>query len=93
MKIDIKHVAKLANLPLTPEEEEKYGKELPKILDYFNKLNELDTQNVEPTFSVIDLSNVMRNDEVLPSLSQDEALKNAPKKENGLIKVETIFKK
>lgn len=83
MKIDVKHVAKLANLPLTSEEEEKYSEQLSQILDYMEQLNQVDTSNVEPTFNVSGQNNVMREDETEPSLSQEEALQNAPNKEDG----------
>lgn len=63
MKIDVVKVAKLANLPLTKEEEEKYSKQLAKILDYMEKLNQVDTSDVDATFNVTGLSNVMREDE------------------------------
>jgi len=61
MKINVKHVAKLANLPLSQNEEEKYAKQLSKILDYMEKLNQADTLGVEPTFNVSGLSNVTTN--------------------------------
>lgn len=63
MKIDVVKVAKLANLPLTPAEEKKYSKQLSKILDYIEKLNQVDTSDVYPTFNATGLSNVMREDE------------------------------
>ena len=63
MKIDVVKVAKLANLPLTKEEEEKYGKQLSKILEYMEKLNQVDTSKVDATFNVTGLSNVTREDE------------------------------
>lgn len=63
MKIDVVKVAKLANLPLSKEEEEKYSKQLSKILDYMEKLNQVDTSDVDATFNVTGLSNVMREDE------------------------------
>ncbi len=91
MKIDVKKVAKLANLPLTPEEEEKFGQQLDETLDYIKTLNEIDTAHVEPTHSVTGLTNVMRPDEPKASLSQDEALQNAKSKQNGFFKVKAIF--
>lgn len=99
MKIDVKHVAKLANLPLTPEEEEKYSEQLSKILDYIEQLNEVDTlrqgsgqaSEVEPTFNVTGQSNVMREDETAGCLSQEEALSNAPKKKNGMFETKGVF--
>lgn len=85
MKIDVKKVAKLANLPLSSGEEEKYSEQLSKILDYIDQLNKVNTSNVDPTYNVSGLSNVMRKDEVTESLSQDEALSNASNKRNGFI--------
>ncbi len=90
-KDQVKHVAKLANLPLTTEEEERYSEQLSKVLDYIDQLNQVDTSNVEPTFNVSGQSNVMREDETAPSLSQDEALQNAPKKENGFFVTKGVF--
>lgn len=90
-KGQVKHVAKLANLSLTSEEEEKYFVQLSETLDYVEQLNEIDTKNVEPTHSVTGLSNVMRSDETEPSLTQDAALQNAKGKENGFFKVKAIF--
>lgn len=62
MKIDVKHVAKLANLPLTSEEEKKYADQLSKILEYIEQLNRADTSKVEPTFNVSGQENVMAED-------------------------------
>lgn len=90
-KDHIKHVAKLANLPLTEEEEEKLGEQLSQTLDYVNKLEEISTKDVEPTSQVTGLENVTREDEVLPSLSQEEALKNAKSTYQGYIKVKAIL--
>ena len=92
MKIDIAHIAKLANLPLTPEEEKKYEAQLSQILEYINKLNEVDTENIEPTFNVTGLKNALREDKVCQSLSQENALQNASSKKNGLFETQGIFK-
>ena len=78
----VKKVAKLANLPLSQEEEEKYSEQLSKILEYVKQLNSVNTDGVEPTFNVSGLNSVMRNDKSEKSLTQDEALQNASKKEN-----------
>ncbi len=91
MKIDVKHVAKLANLTLTADEEEKLGKQLSETLDYVNKLEEIDTKDVEPTSQVTGLENVTREDEVFPSLAQEEALKNAKNTQDGFIVVKAIL--
>lgn len=91
MKIDITHVAKLANLPLSDEEKEKYTKQLSEVLDYIAKLNELDTTNIEETSQVTGLTNITREDTTLPSLPQEDALSQAKNKFNGLFAVKGIF--
>lgn len=91
MKINVKHVAKLANLPLTDDEEEKYSEQLSKILDYIDQLNQVDTSEVEPTFNVSGQRNVMRNDEIGECLPQEEALSNAKVKKEGFFSVKKIF--
>lgn len=91
IKIDVKKVAQLANLPLTPEEEEKYTEQLSKILDYVEQLNSVDTSEVEPTFNVTGQSNAMSEDETVPGLSQEEALSNAPKKKDGMFETKGVF--
>ncbi len=90
-KKDVEYVAELARLELTDQEKEKYAIQLGKILDYICKLKELDTQNIEPTSHVLGLENVMREDEVKPSLGQDEILSNAPQKEDGYFKVKKVI--
>lgn len=93
MKIDVKKVAKLANLPLTSDEEEKYSEQLSKILDYVEQLNKVDTEGVEPTFNVTELSNVMRKDEVGDcTISQEDVLSNASAKKDGFILTKGVFK-
>ena len=91
MKIDIKHVAKLANLPLSKDEEGKLGKQLEETLKYIESLNEIDTKNVEPTDHVTGQENVLREDKTAPSLSQDEALSNAKSKHSGMFKVKAVL--
>ena len=91
VEIDVKYVAHLARLALSPEEEQKIGAQLNHILTYIEKLNELDVSNVEPTAHAVPLVNVTRPDETRPSLSQDEALRNAPVRANGLFVVPKII--
>jgi aspartyl-tRNA(Asn)/glutamyl-tRNA(Gln) amidotransferase subunit C len=88
--IDIKYVAHLARLALTPEEEQKIGAQLESVLHYIEKLKEVDVSGVEPTAHAFPLVNVTRPDEVQPSLSNEEALRNAPAKANGLFMVPKI---
>ena len=88
--IDVKYVAHLARLKLSGEEEAKFGSQLGQILGYIAKLNELDVSQVEPTAHAVPLVNVTRADETRPSLSNEEALRNAPAKANGLFMVPKI---
>ncbi len=91
MKINVSHVAQLANLPLTDEEKNKLETQLSETLDYVKQLEEIDTKGVEPTSQVTGLENVFREDETAPSLSQEEALKNAKSQYNGFFKVKAIL--
>lgn len=88
----VKHVAKLANLPLSVEEEEKYSEQLSKILEYIDQLNQVDTSEVEPTFNVSGQSNVESEDKLGECLSAEDALSNAPKKQNGFFVTKGVFK-
>lgn len=87
----VKHVAKLANLPLSSEEEEKYTSQLSKIIDYIDQLNEVGTSNIEPTYNVSGNTNVTREDKVGKSLTQEDALKNGPNKKNGFFVTKGVF--
>ena len=88
--IDVKYVAHLARLSLTPDEEQRIGAQLTSVLGYIEKLKEVDVSGVEPTAHAFPLVNVTRPDEVRPSLSNEEALRNAPSKANGLFIVPRI---
>jgi len=88
--IDIKYVAQLARISLTPDEERKIGAQLSHILGYIEKLRELDVTHVEPTAHAVPMVNVTRADEIHPSLSHDEALRNAPRAAGGLFVVPKI---
>jgi aspartyl-tRNA(Asn)/glutamyl-tRNA(Gln) amidotransferase subunit C len=90
VEIDVKYVAHLARLALTPEEEQTLGAQLANILGYIEKLKEVDVTGVEPTAHPFPLVNVMQADEVRPSLSQEDALRNAPAQANGLFIVPKI---
>lgn len=90
VEIDVKYVAHLARLSLTPEEERKLGEQLSQVLGYVEKLKEVDVSGVEPMAHAFPLVNVFRADEVRPSLSREEALRNAPAQANGLFVVPKI---
>jgi aspartyl-tRNA(Asn)/glutamyl-tRNA(Gln) amidotransferase subunit C len=86
MSIDssqVKKIANLARLSITEEETETFGSQLSDILTHIKKLEGLDTTGVEPTSHVLELVNVVRDDIVKESLSTEEALRNAPDKEEG----------
>jgi len=87
---DIKYVANLARIALTPDEEARLGSQLDDILGYVKKLEELDVTGVEPMAHAVPLANVLRDDEVRPSIPQEAALANAPKQANGLFIVPKI---
>ena len=92
---DVEHVAALARLEFTEAEKEKFTHQLNDILTYMEKLNELDTSNVEPLSHVIELSlaagGIMREDVVKPSYPQEEMLKNAPDRTEKFFKVPKVI--
>ena len=87
---DVKYVAHLARIQLTPAEEQKLGAQLHNILGYIEKLKQLDVSNVDPTAHAVPMVNVTRPDETRPSLSIDDVLRNAPAKAGGLFIVPKI---
>ena len=89
-EIDVKYVAHLARLELTPEEQKKLGSQLGSILGYIEKLRELDVTGVEPTAHAVPMVNITRADEIRPSLTHEDALRNAPRQANGLFIVPKI---
>ena len=90
MQIDLQHVVKLARIELSPEEEQRIGPQLSEIIQYVEKLNELDVEDIEPTAHAVQLTNVLREDQLRPALSQDDAMRNAPKSAKGLFVVPKI---
>ena len=89
-KKEVEHVAHLARLELREEDKEKLTEQLSAILEYVEKLNELDTKDIEPTSHVLPIENVFKEDRVGDSLSVDRSLANAPEKEKGHFKVPKI---
>jgi aspartyl-tRNA(Asn)/glutamyl-tRNA(Gln) amidotransferase subunit C len=89
-KFDVDYVAHLARLTLTAEEKATFEAQLGQVLDYIEQLKEVDVTGVEPTAHAIPLCNVTRPDETRPSLSNEDALRNAPAKANGLFVVPKI---
>ena len=87
----VDHVARLARLDLSDDERQRMQAELSQILEHADKIQELDLDKVEPTAHALPLRNVMRPDEVRPSLPQERALANAPEVEDGRFKVPRII--
>ncbi len=90
-KKEVEYVAKLAKLEFNEEEKEEFTSQLNSILDYFKKLNELDTEKVDPTAYVISMPNLLNEDEVKPSLSQKKVLSNTKYVQRGYFKVPKIM--
>ncbi len=91
MKMDIEKVARLARLDLSEEDREIFGNQLEQVLTYMEQLNRLDTAGVDPTSHAIPIYNVFREDEVKPSVAQEEVLAIAPDEEEGHFKVPRII--
>ncbi len=95
--INVKHIAKLARLGITEQEEEKFQKELSSILDYVGELNKIDTEGVEPMSGGTDLINVFREDEAEKKtperklLEKEKLLVQAPETKDGYVKVKAIL--
>lgn len=89
---EVLHIAKLAQLPLSDKEVATFAAQLSETLDYVERLKELDTNKVPPTFQTTGLTNVYREDEIKPCLSQKEALKEAKETYKGYFKVKAVLK-
>jgi len=87
----VEKIARLSKLSFSADEKETFVQQFNQILDYIEKLNELDTENVEPTYNVLDLKNVTRPDTVKRWFSQEKALANAPKAKHGFFSVPKVI--
>ncbi|MEM1586357.1 MAG: Asp-tRNA(Asn)/Glu-tRNA(Gln) amidotransferase subunit GatC [Candidatus Bathyarchaeia archaeon] len=83
---DVEHIAQLAHIELTDEEKEIFLEQFNRILEFFRKIDEVNTEGVPPTYHVLGLTNVFREDEARESLPREEILKIAPKSEGGFFK-------
>lgn len=88
---DVDHVARLARLELSDSEKDQFTEQLNAILKYAEKLEGLDTENIEPTSHVLPITNVTRADEKRPSLPIEKVLLNAPDEEDGQFKVPAVL--
>jgi len=91
MKIDIEKVARLSRLELSEPEKEEFTRQLTDIIEYVEKIKELDTSTVIPADHITDVKNVFRKDAVGPSLKQESIARNAPSFENGHFVVPKII--
>ncbi len=96
MKIDnetVDKIAHLARLEFGNETKQQMINDMNNMLAFVEKLNELDTSNIEPLIYISDEVNIMREDEVIPTITQQEALKNAPQKDSDYFKVPKVIEK
>lgn len=92
-KNEIKHIAELARLELSEAELKKYGSQLSDILNYIDRLKEVDTKGIEPTAQVTGLENIMREDKIKDWDSEErkKALAEAPELEDGQVRVKRVL--
>lgn len=90
-KKDVEKIAELARLKFTDKELENFTPQMNEILSYMDKLNELDTENINPLSHPVEQTNVFRDDELKPSISTENALKNAPSKDEHHFKVPKVI--
>jgi len=88
---DVEHIAELARLKFSDKELDNFTNQLNEILTYVDKLNELDTEKIEPLSHPVENNNVFRDDKVRPSVSKEDALKNAPAKDENFFRVPKVI--
>lgn len=88
---EVRHVATLFRLGLSEEDIARFQEQLSQIIDYFQILQQVDTEGVEPTSHTLPLENVMREDEPQPSFPPDEILANAPFREDDFFRVRAVL--
>jgi aspartyl-tRNA(Asn)/glutamyl-tRNA(Gln) amidotransferase subunit C len=87
----VQHVAYLVRLGISEEEAQKFSGQFSSIIDYFKMLNEVDTSNIPSAAEITNTRNIMREDQVTPSMSREEFLNNAPRHEGGHVKVPSVL--
>ena len=90
-KEQVNHIAHLSRLEIQEDEVDGYIEKLEKVVDLFNELNSVDTENIKPTYHVLDLVNVFREDVAQEAMDREEVLKNSKETEAGQFKVPTIL--
>jgi len=87
----VQHVGKLSRIELTDEQVETFSRQIASILEYFDKLQELDTANVEPMAHAVEVHNVFADDSPGASLTPEQALANAPQRDGDFFKVPKVI--
>jgi len=88
---EVEHIAELAKIKITEKEKKQFTKQFNEILQFFHQLDEIDISLIKPTFHVVDIKNRFRDDHIETTLSTEETLKNAPKKEKNFFKAPKLF--
>ena len=88
---EVTHIARLARVGLSQDEISRFQDQLSQILDYFQRLQEADTENVSPTAHTLAMHNIMRDDEPRPSFDKEDILANAPQREGDLFRVRAVL--
>jgi aspartyl-tRNA(Asn)/glutamyl-tRNA(Gln) amidotransferase subunit C len=88
---EVRYIARLARVALSDDEVERMREQLSAILDHFAVLSEIDTEDVPPTAHVIELANVEREDEPWASAEREDVLRNAPRREDGYLRVRAVL--
>ena len=88
---EVLHIARLARVALTEEEITRMSRQLSDLLEHFQNLQQVDTEGVPPTAQSIDIRSVMRDDVIAPSLSPEEVLSNAPRREEDYFRVRAVL--
>jgi aspartyl-tRNA(Asn)/glutamyl-tRNA(Gln) amidotransferase subunit C len=88
---EVTHIARLARVGLSDDDVSRFQDQLSQILDYFQRLQEVETENVPPTAHTLAMHNVMRDDEPKPSFDKEDILANAPQREEDLFRVRAVL--
>ncbi len=88
---EVRHIATLARVGLSDDEVQRFQSQLSEILDYFRRLQEVETENVPPTAQTLAMQNILREDEPQPSIDKEEVLANAPLREDDRFRVRAIL--
>ena len=88
---EVTHIARLARVGLSEDDVSRFQDQLSQILDYFQRLQEADTENIPPTAHTLAMHNVMRDDEPRPSFDKEDILANAPQREGDHFRVRAVL--